>query len=100
MSPKDEQIGFDFGEKDLTIADEETVGKTFQGFHAKHPEVWRLFRMFTLAAVEHGDVPLRPHAIMAAVRRKTSIPVDHKLIPLYAELFTTNHQELSWVFKR
>lgn len=100
MSQKEEQIGFDFGEKDLSIADNETIEKAFQGFHSKHPHVWRFFRQTTLEAVDADLAPIRPHTIMAIVRRKTLIPVDFRLIPLYANLFTSNHQELAWVFKK
>ena len=96
---QDEQMGFDFGEQDLEVADEKQLAKAFHGFHTKHPMVWRLFRIETLRAVEERRVPIRAHAVMGIVRRKSAIPVDFKLIPLYRDLFTSIHQELAWVFK-
>ena len=101
MSPDDtqEQFGFDFGEQDLGIADEAQLHEAFQRFHEKHPAVWNEFRRETLAAADAGEWPFHAHTIMTVVRRKTHIPVDPKLIPLYRELFITNHQELSHVFK-
>jgi hypothetical protein len=100
MSPEDkEQMGFDFGEQDLGVADDEQLQRAFQGFHEKHPEVWNTFRRETLSAADAGEWPFHAHTIMLIVRRKTSIPVDSKLIPLYRDLFTSNHQELAHVFK-
>lgn len=99
MSNKEEQIGFDFGEAQLEGVTEERLEDAFRGFHKVHPEVWRRFNLETLKAVEEGRVPLRPHDIMAIVRRKTSIPVDYRYIPLYASMFTSNHQELEWIFR-
>jgi hypothetical protein len=99
MTSKDEQIGFDFGEAQLEGVPEERLEDAFRGFHKMHPEVWRRFNLEALKAAEDGRAPLRPHDVMAIVRRQSAIPVDYRFIPLYAELFTSNHQELQWIWK-
>jgi len=97
---KNEQMGFDFGEAKLEGVDDTRLNEAFLGFFKMHPEVWKFFSIATLIAIDEGAVPIRPHRIMSIVRSKTAIPVDYRFIPLYADLFTSAHQELSWVFKR
>ena len=99
MSNNEEQIGFDFGEARLEDVDDAQIERSFSGFCKMHPEVWRVFRKEALRAVDEDRAPLRPHDIMAIVRQKTAIPVDYRYIPLYAEMFTSNHQELEWIFE-
>jgi hypothetical protein len=99
MPHKEKQMGFDFGEAQLEGVDKECLEDAFHGFHKMHPEVWRRFRLEALEAAESGLVPIRPHDIMATVRRKSAIYVDYRFIPLYAEMFVSNHQELEWVWK-
>jgi hypothetical protein len=100
MTNKEEQIGFDFGEAQLEGVTEDRLDDAFREFHKMHPEVWRRFSAEALKAAEDGRAPLRPHDIMAIVRRQTAIPVDYRYIQLYAEMFTSNHQELDWFFTR
>lgn len=99
MPNKEEQIGFDFGEPRLEDMTEAQLERSFVEFCKMHPDVWRRFRLEAFKAVDEERAPIRPHDIMAIVRRKTSIPVDHRYTTLYAAMFTSNHQELEWIWK-
>lgn len=50
------------------------IFKQAKRFHARHPEVWKLFKKFTLERIEKGFKHYSAYAIFEQIRWHTDVP--------------------------
>ena len=79
----------------------------FEAFHAENPEVWTLFRRFSLEAVASGASHYSAHAIIHRIRWHTEIDnrdsdglkINNNFFPYYARMFHLSLPEYDRFFR-
>lgn len=83
-------LGEEEGKRDPRARD---AWRQFRKYHEDRPEVWRLFKKFTLEVIASGQESYGAHAIFQRIRWETEIEqkgqfkVSNTAFPFYARVF-------------